>query len=226
MKTTILVVDDQREIALVVESALKKVGYLVHHALSADRALEWLKDNTPDLFLLDIELPGVSGLKLLEIIRETDKTAGVPVIMLTVLSGESHKVKGLKTGADDYLVKPFSTPELLARVEALLRRSRNAGKMTNVIEIGPFRLDLDRMEMRVSGERLTLTAAEIELMSLFMHRKETVLTNQALAAALSKHGKEVTSGSVYTHIKNLRAKLGPHGKLIESVYATGYKLSV
>ncbi len=223
MKGSVLVVDDSKSIAQLVSTILKGEGYRVHHAIDADEAFTFLKRETVDLALLDIDLPGISGVKLLEILKQEPKTASVPVIMLTVKADEGNKVKGLTLGADDYIVKPFSPKELVARVEALLRRVRNAGKVQNALQGGGIVVDLDRRDATVKGKRVALTEVEFQLLAQLLRRKGHVLTNQVIAEALSGGTRDMTSSNVYVHIKNLRDKLGPCGELIETVYGSGYR---
>ena len=144
MKASILIVDDDFTIADLVYSVLEEAGYGVRHADNADAAFSALKSEPVDLLLLDIEMSGISGLKLLELLKQEPRYAALPVIIITVKGEESSKIKGLQGGADDYLVKPFSEKALLARVEALLRRVRRAGQVSNVLEAGHISVDLDR----------------------------------------------------------------------------------
>ncbi|MBI4423907.1 MAG: response regulator transcription factor [Elusimicrobia bacterium] len=223
MNASILLVDDSQTIADLVVPALKKAGYRVRHAGDADRGLAALKREPADLLLLDVDLPGVSGLRLLQILKEEPATAQLPVIMLTVHEEEKVKLQGLKGGADDYVVKPFSVPELLARVEALLRRARDRGEVNRRLESRGVSVDLERREVTAAGKRVQLTPAEYELLCFMLRRKGHVLTYAALSEALSEGGREVTSETLYAHVKNLRAKLGPTADRIETVYGAGYR---
>jgi DNA-binding response OmpR family regulator len=221
MKSKILLVDDSVQIANLVVPFLKKSGYAVEHVTDADDAVSWLKTERTDLLLLDVDLPGISGIKLLEILKKDAKTASIPVIMITVRGEESAKISGLRTGADDYLVKPFSNPELLARVEALLRRVQHSGQVHSVLETGGIRMDMERREVFTDGKRVTMTAGEFDLLALLMSRKGHVLTYQIIGDSLGTPDR--TSNNLSVHIKNIRAKLGGAGKLIETVYSVGYR---
>lgn len=219
----ILLVDDSTAIAQVVVPSLKQAGYSAVHAADANKAFAILKREKIDLLILDINMPGISGLQMLQLLKQDAATARLPVIMLTVHDDEKLKVQGLKGGADDYVTKPFSGPELLARVEALLRRSRDQGDLQRRLEGGPISVDLDRREVKAKGRCVVLTAAEFDLLCHLLRRKGHVLTYRALSDAMSDGGREVTSETLYAHVKNLRAKLGPAAEAIETVYGTGYR---
>ena len=220
---TILIVDDDPGVAELLGPALKEAGYKVRTAASADQAFAVLTGDMVDLLLLDYQLPGISGLKLLEILKQDPRTAGLPVIMQTTRGAEADKVAGLKTGADDYLAKPFSIKELLARVEALLRRARHQGRTGRVMEAAGIRVDLDSREVTAKGKMAELTGIEFDLLVRLIQRPGQVLTYQILSEALSEGSRIMTSENLYSHVKNLRRKLGPGGERIETVYGVGYK---
>lgn len=222
MKTSVLIVDDNADISRLVQTSLCDAGYEALRVKSADEAVALLKRRTPALLLLDIEMPGISGLKLLEMLRQQPETAGIPVIMLTVLGDESQRIRGLKAGADDYLVKPFSVKELLARVEALLRRSHRARTPDMVLEVKDMRLDLERRLLTLRGEPVALTPIEFDLLALLMRRQGYVLTYESMSESLSR-AEVMTSGTFYAHVKNLRSKLGRRGAWIETVHGIGYR---
>ena len=221
MQFKILMVDDSVEIANLVVGFLKSAGYAVKHVIRAEEGLDWLKMEHVDLLLLDVELPGMSGFKFLEVLKKDPKTASIPVIMITVRNEETSKVSGLRGGADDYLVKPFSRPELLARVEALLRRVHNAGHLNNALVGGDVSLDMRNKTASSEGKRVVLTPVEFDLLALLMSGKGQVFTYQAIAEKLGN--PNWTSNNLSVHVKNIRAKLGASGKKIESVYGTGYR---
>lgn len=222
MKTSVLIVDDDADISRHVQSALSDAGYEARRVKSADEAAAFLRRRAPDLLLLDIQLPGISGLKLLEMLRQQPETAGLPVIMLTVLGDESQRIRGLKAGADDYLVKPFSVKELLARVEALLRRSRVAAAPSSVVEAEGLSLDADRRLCAIRGKPVALTPIEFDLLGLFLRRQGYVLTYETLSESLCR-ADVMTSETLYAHVKNLRRKLGRRGAWIETVHGIGYR---
>jgi DNA-binding response OmpR family regulator len=221
-----LFVDDDLSIGRAVKKDLLAHGWDVTHVDGVDKAMAHLKVSLPEVILLDIDLPGISGLKFLEILKESPETAAIPVIMLTALGGTTAKIKGLETGADDYVVKPFSTDELAARMAALLRRTKNQGRVETVIQAGGVRMDLDRrLVFLLGGEKADLTSGEFKILSFLVQRKGYVLTNESLVEALARENELATLGSVYTHIKNIRKKLKSQGRLIESVHGVGYRFS-
>jgi len=222
----VLVVDDEAAIARVVRSTLEDAGYKARHVRDADSAFAAMREKPFDLVILDIEMPGISGLSLLELMKREPGLAQIPVIMLTVRSEEAYKVRGLRSGADDYLTKPFSAKELLARVEAVLRRTRGStAQGIQLLRAGGLTLDLGRRQAQARGRKVDLTAAELDLLAALLRRKGQVLGYQVLGEAISGGTRDVGSDTVYAHIKNLRAKLGPEGRLIETVYGVGYRLN-
>ncbi|HVE14654.1 MAG TPA: response regulator transcription factor [Elusimicrobiota bacterium] len=225
MKTSILLVDDEPQIARLVAEALRAQGMAFRHVESADEAYAALQESLPDVLLLDVSLRGISGLKLLEMLKKEPRTAQLPVILLTSMNGEAQKVQGLKLGADDYVLKPFSPRELAARIEALMRRVKNSGRIDAIAEVGDLRVDFERREASARGRRVDLTPAEFELLSALLRARGRTLTYDVLRDALPKGSPLATSGSVYAHVKNLRKKLGSCSDMIETVHGAGYKLA-
>lgn len=222
---SVLLVDDDRGILESLEPTLAHAGYSVRCARTADQAFAHMNGGVVDLVILDVELPGLSGIELLKIVRRHPKFSRVPVLMLTMHGRDSEKVTGLRTGADDYLVKPFSLKELMARVEALLRRSRHDGRPQSVLEAGGIRIDMDSREITSHDDPVELTPMEFALLTRFIERKGLVFTYQALSETLSEGARIMTSDNVHAHVKNLRRKLGKSGELIENVHGIGYKFT-
>ena len=225
MKGQILVVEDDASIGELVLTVLSQAGFRCRHVRSADAAAALLLREKVDLLLLDIGLPGISGIKLLQAVREEPGTAGLPVILISSRNRPVDKVAGLRAGADDYLGKPFTIAELLARAEAVLRRVDRPVEGLGPLEGGGVRLDLDRQEASVSGERVALRPLEFKLLSVLMRRKGFVFSYAALSEALSEGGKVMTSENLYAQTKNLRRALGRSGRLIETVHGVGYKFA-
>jgi DNA-binding response OmpR family regulator len=223
MSASILLVDDSQSIADLIIPVIKAAGYRILHVTSADAAMAAMRQDSFDAMLLDISLPGISGLKLLDIIKEDPKTAHLPVIMISVESKEATKLKALGSGADDYLVKPFSTKELLARLGALLRRVNNAGRLSNVLSGGNITIDVDKREVIADNQRVLLSSTEFDLLMMFLQRQGHVINYSTISEILSRGSKETTSANIYQHIKNLRSKLGESGQLIETVHGVGYR---
>ncbi|MBI3549507.1 MAG: response regulator transcription factor [Elusimicrobia bacterium] len=220
---TILLVEDDKTIARVVEPALTQAGYSVRWAQTADQAFGFMTGGVIDAVLLDRDLPGISGIELIKIVRNTPSVARVPIIMMTVHGKEADKVSGLMTGADDYMVKPFSVKELLARVAAQLRRSRFDGVPQDLIEAGGVRIDLRTRQVSAGAASLELTPMEFDLLTRLAERRGVVLTYQAISETLSEGSKILNSENIHNHVKNLRRKLGAHADVLETVHGIGYR---
>lgn len=202
---------------------LQREGYRVDEAGSAEEALMALKeDPLPDLLLSDINLPGLSGLKLCEILRGEPRTASLRIILLTVLGKGPEKVRGLKTGADDYITKPYEPAELLARVEAVLRRTQAASESA-VLTSGTLRVDTESRTAFVKGRPVEIPHMDFELLVLFLKNKGKLLTRQRLSRVLWNDEVVVTENALTAHIKTLRRLLGPEGRRIETIVSDGYR---
>lgn len=225
MKSSILVIEDDEETAGFLRVLLLKHGYKAAIKGGAEEGLGVIRQQLPDLVISDLHLPGLSGIKLCEILRSDPRTASLPIILLTISGSEADKIRGLKIGADDYVTKPFSANELMARVEALLRRVQNAGVPAQCLRIKDLIVDMERREVTLKGKPLTLRHKEYELLVLFLEKQGRVLTKEFLTNALWKDEVIVTSNTLNTHIKNLRQKMGPYQSLIETIIGEGYKLN-
>lgn len=227
MKPVILIVDDDVVLADLLKSSLAAAEFGVKWVKDANSAFAMLqKKEKIDLILLDYNLPGINGLGLLELVKKEPAMAHIPVIMLTVRGESAMKVRGLETGADDYVVKPVVIAELLSRIRAIFRRTRapHSPEAANVLEARGIRIDPDQHEVKVDGKRVSLSPIEFKLLSAFLKRPGMLLTLSALCDLLSEKGREVTSGSLYVYMNSLRKKLGSKGELIESIRGMGYKL--
>jgi two-component system phosphate regulon response regulator PhoB/two-component system alkaline phosphatase synthesis response regulator PhoP len=221
---TIAVVDDEDDILELLKVNLKKAGYKVKTFSEADPFLEYLKSNMPDLVVLDLMLPDADGFEICKYIRKSEKLAAVPVIMLTARGDEMDRVLGLELGADDYITKPFSPRELVARVKAVLRREDKSVK-TKKIKIGEdLEIDLQKYETYVSGEKVELTSTEFRILKLLSERKGWVYARGQILDYLGVQEKGVLDRTVDVHIKNLREKLGKSGRYIKNIRGIGYKL--
>lgn len=224
MSASLLLVEDDASLAGITRRFLLQAGYKVTLAVSGEEALALIQKHAPDLVISDVQLPGISGLRLCELLKENKTTASLPIILITVLGKTQEKVKGLRTGADDYLTKPFDAQELLARVEAVLRRSRDGGQMETVIKIGDIQVDASRREVSVKGRPVELRRKEYELLLLFVRKPGRLWTRDALVSSLWGDDVVVTPNALEVHIKNLRARLGSSGDLIETLVGEGYRL--
>jgi DNA-binding response OmpR family regulator len=217
----ILIVDDEQTLLDQLRKGLEEQRYMVETALDGEQALDKLFETPVDLVILDIMLPGVDGLEVLRALRrEGDAT---PVLMLTAKGDIDDKIKGLDLGADDYLAKPFSFDELLARVRALLRRS--GGQAGSVLRAGELRLDTVSREVSRAGEPLNLTAREFSILEFFLYNKNRAVSRFSLAEHVWGDAFDPFSMSNFmdVHIKNLRKKIGDgDGAVIRTIRGVGY----
>lgn len=225
VKKTIFVVDDEEDIAELVSHSLIKEGFDVKVFNDGESLLSALDKSYPDLIVLDILLPGVNGLDICRYLKSNYRFSNIPIIILSVKDSEVDKVVGLELGADDYLTKPFSPRELIARVKAVLRRVGARGDKTGLLKVGPLIVDLEKMEAYLEGERLDLTPVEFRLLSIFLQNPGRVFSREDL---LEKFwgGKFVVDRTIDVHVSGLRRKLKSFGNLIKSVRGVGYKFEV
>ncbi len=226
-KTTprILVVEDERDIAALVAYHLTKEGYRVRTAGSGTEAMEGLSNERPDLIILDLMLPGLSGYEVLTELRRHGETAEVPVVVLTARRDEQDRVKGLELGADDYITKPFSPRELVLRVAAVLRRAQSpavagAGK---VLRAGPVMVDLNAFRAKVNDKEIDLTPTEFRLLVTLLERRGRVQSRQQLLEAAWDIQARIETRTVDMHVQRLRTKLVEAGDWIETVRGFGYR---
>lgn len=225
MKEKILIVEDDKDILKMVEYNLKKEGYRTAYARDGEDAVEMAHSERPDLVLLDLMLPGIDGLEVCKQLKKESKTAGIPVIMVTAKSQESDKVVGLELGADDYVTKPFSVRELLARVKAVLRRAQDKAKLPEVLNIGNLSMDFSKIEVRVKDKVVALTAKEFELLKTLIKAKGRMLSRDYLLDTIwgYDHAIEIQTRTVDVHIRSLRKKLKSESKYIVTVKNYGYR---
>ena len=225
MNKRILVVDDEKWVRELVGRYLEAAGFDVAMAADGRKALTQFDSQRPDLVILDWMLPGLDGLEVATRIR---KESSVPIIMLTARTKEGDRIKGLEFGADDYVVKPFSTRELEARVRAVLRRSQgNSGKAT-LLESREIRVEIDQHEVRVGGRLANLSAMEFDLLVFLMENPGRVFTRLELLEALRGTTYESFERSIDSHIKRLRQKIEPDPKnprYVLTVFGVGYKFA-
>lgn len=221
---TILIIEDERDLADLVAFNLEKEGYRTLTALDGANGLELARSHPPDLILLDLMLPGMMGMEVCKILKKSEKTAHIPVIMLTARGEEIDRVVGFEVGADDYVVKPFSTRELLLRVKAVLRRSLPDKPEGKVINVGPVTIDTERHMVAVEGDDVTLTTTEFKLLLNLAERLGRVQSRDLLLKNVWGYNYVGDTRTVDTHITRLRTKLGPAGELIKTVRGFGYKM--
>lgn len=217
-------VEDEGNIRDLIVYALKNSDFDVQGFSSGEELFEAMREKTPSLVLLDIMLPGADGLQILSRIRENPTTEAIPVIMLTAKSSELDKIVGLDKGADDYIVKPFSVLELVARVKAVLRRTRSTEKDDGIITIDGVVIDNKKRTVLVNGEPISLTYKEFELLYYLFRNKNIVLNRETIMAQVWGYDFEGESRTVDVHIASLRHKLKDKAPLIETVRNIGYKV--
>ena len=217
----IYILEDDRNIREIEEIALKNADYEVVSFETAAEFGKRLRERVPDLLLLDLMLPDADGLRLVTQLRQNVMTMSLPVIMVTAKTTEIDKVRGLDSGADDYLTKPFSVMELISRVKALLRRSMK-GLKERVITIGEISLDVERRKVTVAGERCELTYKEYELLKLLMNNAGIVTPREEVLSKVWETDFEGESRTIDMHIKTLRQKLGSSANRIKTVRNVGY----
>jgi two-component system phosphate regulon response regulator PhoB len=220
----ILVVDDEPDITALVAYHLARAGYRVSTATTGPDALRAAREERPDIVVLDLMLPGVSGYEVLRELRQRPETREVGVILLTSRREETDRIKGFSLGADDYLTKPFSPQELALRVAALLRRLQAPAVAagSSLIE-GPLIIDRASHRVTLDGEELQLTATEFKLLSMLVERRGRVQTRPQLLEAVWDAQPDIQTRTVDMHVQRLRAKLGELGDLIETVRGFGYR---
>lgn len=225
MKGTILVIEDESAIREMLGYALMKEGYEFLEAADVDQARPLIADTPPDLILLDWMLPGMSGVDYARRLRSDPETAGTPIIMLTARGEESDKVRGLDTGADDYVTKPFSTRELLARIRALLRRAvREDGGM---ISVEGLTLDPETFRVTADKQAVDISPTEFRLLHFFITHPERVYSRTQLLDQVWGQNVFVEERTVDVHIRRLRRTLNPYGydRFIQTVRSVGYRFS-
>jgi len=219
----VMVIEDEKEIRDLVRYNLERAGYRVSTASDGEAGLRDLFASRPDALVLDLMLPGRNGLEILREVREEPLTRDLPVIVLTARGAEMDKLLGFDHGADDYLTKPFSPRELVARVKALLRRSKPE-QGAAVVEVGALRVDPAAHEARYRGRRLDLTPREFDLIAFFARHPGRVLSREELLRKVWGYDYLGETRTVDVHVRRLRRKLGDQESVIETVTGAGYKL--
>ena len=223
---TILVVEDVEAIRNMLQYSIVQEGFLCREAKNVDEAREIISVDNPNLILLDWMLPGMSGIDYARRLRSNDETKDIPIIMLTAKGQEDEKVRGLETGADDYITKPFSTKELVARIKALLRRH---GKMSsNIIEVAGLTLNPETYRISINQKDIEVSPTEFKLLHFFISHPERVYSRSSLLDHVWGQNKYVEERTVDVHIRRLRKTLAPFDfdKHIQTVRSIGYRFSI
>ncbi len=224
----ILVVDDESDLVELVSYNLKKEGFAVDSASDGEAALSKIRKGKYDIVILDLMLPGIQGIELCRIIRNDPKTVNLPIIMLTAKGEEVDRIIGLEMGADDYMSKPFSPRELVARVKAVLRRSMERPAAEKILKIGELEIDRERYTVMVKGKPVKLSATEYRLLLFLAERRGRVFSRDQLLDAVWRDEAFVEPRTVDVHIRRLRANIEKdpaHPRYIKTMRGIGYLFS-
>lgn len=225
----ILIVDDEKDLVDLLSYNLEKEGYAVLRAYDGEEALKTIRSRKPDLILLDLMLPGIQGMEICKIVRKTPETAGLPIIMLTAKGEEVDRIVGLEMGADDYVTKPFSVRELLARVRAVLRRYEAApAEDRKTIRYGDLFIDHDAHEVTLAGRKVALSPTEFRLLWFLARTPGRVFTREILLDRVWGDDTFVEPRTVDVHIRRLRAQIEPDlstPRFVLTVRGVGYKFA-
>jgi two-component system phosphate regulon response regulator PhoB len=221
----IYIVEDEPDIRDTLKYNFSNEGFKVFTSPDGEEALSNIKKVLPDVLILDLMLPGVSGLDVCKSIRADDDIKDMSIIMLTAKGEEIDRVIGFELGADDYVTKPFSVRELILRVKVLLKKQRESLVQNKLVTFGPIRIDLDAHELKINDKEIVLTALEFKLLQHLVKRKGRVQTREQLLGDVWGYSAEVTTRTVDTHIKRLREKLGNTSDYIQTIRGVGYRFS-
>jgi len=224
MNQLIAVIDDESDIVELVTIHLNKAMFKTKGFSDAESFYSFIEKQIPDLIILDLMLPDSDGLEICKYLRKEDKFSSIPIIMLTAKGEETDKILGLEFGADDYVTKPFSPRELVARVKAILRRRLKVEESGKLDVGGILIIDTEKYEVFVEGKRVELTSTEFRILKLFLSKKSKVFSRYDILDHLWGDEKIVLDRTIDVHIKHLRDKLGKAGRFIKNIRGVGYKL--
>ena len=226
MNATVLIVDDDSDLLDLLSMNLITEGYVIRTASSGAEALTSISANKPDILLLDIMLDDISGIKLAGKLKNSDDTAGMPIIMITAKDSETDIVIGYGVGADDYVTKPFSTKVLVAHMEAVLKRAYpDRGTLSNIISAGPLKIICDSQRVLLSGTDITLTGGEYNILTALVRASGKVLSRDELKVALGRSDGLQKDRIIDVHIASLRKKLAAAKNIIKTVHGSGYRIN-
>lgn len=222
----ILVVDDEPDILSILVYQLSREGFRVSTAVNGQSAITAAVTDPPDLLVLDLMLPVVDGYEVLKTLRRHERTASIPILLLTARREEEDRLRGFEYGADDYVTKPFSARELALRVKALLRRSHaEPVSQSHTLRVGDVEIDRDSHRAYTEGKEMELTPLEYRLLEVFLERRGRVQTRRQLLQAAWNTEARIETRTVDMHVARLRAKLGNAGNLLETVRGVGYRFT-
>jgi DNA-binding response OmpR family regulator len=225
MKEKVLIVEDDKDIVKILEYNLNKDGFRALTCRNGEDAIDLVKKEKPEIVILDLMLPGMDGLEVCKVLKKDEKTTSIPIVMLTAKTQESDKIVGLELGADDYITKPFSPRELIARIKAVLRRVKEKDKLPEVLNIGDLSIDFSKIQVRLKGKLIELTAKEFELLKTLIKAKGRVLSRDYLLDTIWGFDKamEIQTRTVDVHVRTLRKKLKHLAQHIITVKNYGYR---
>jgi two-component system alkaline phosphatase synthesis response regulator PhoP len=226
-KETIFVIEDEKNIAELVKFNLEQEGFVVRTALRGDTGLEEVRKSPPDLILLDLMLPGIDGLDICKILKQNEKTSAIPIIMLTAKSEDTDQIVGLELGADDYVTKPFSPRQLVARVKAVLRRGHDKKTREKIYRTGDLEFDTAKYVVTLKGKPMELSSKEFELLKALLEADGRVLSRDYLLENVWGYDRsvEIETRTIDMHIGQLRKKLKQEGERIVTVKNVGYRFN-
>lgn len=222
----ILVVDDEPDVTDLLAYTLKSKGFTVEAINNPNASVGFARTFLPDLVILDVMMPELNGIQICRMLRTDPALKSVPVIFLTAKAEEGDRIQGLESGADDYVSKPFSTKELVLRVQSILRRTGEGGQAeVKLLQVGSITLDVARHEVTLHGRPIDLTATEFKLLRLLMERRGRVQTREHLLINVWNYETEIETRTVDTHVRRLREKLGDQADWIETIRGVGYRMA-
>lgn len=221
MRAKILLVEDDSNLVELVRYNLDKEGFEVISTHDGEEALVMAEEERPDLVVLDWMIANLSGIEVCRRLRREPETAGLPIIMLTARAEEGDRVRGLETGADDYVTKPFSPKEIVLRVQALLRRTQ-APALAEILEFDDLRINKKTFDVRMDGRRIDLTTTEFKLLCLLVEHRGHVQSRESMLFDVWGYNNTIDTRTVDTHIRRLREKLGTHASRLQTIRGEGY----
>ncbi len=224
MAKKILIVEDEEDIVELLTYNLSKNGFQVSSVSQGEEAVRSVRQNKPDLILLDLMLPGLDGMDVCRLLKRESSTRHIPIVMVTAKGDEADIVSGLELGADDYVTKPFSPKVLLSRIKAILRRDGQSKEAASFVGLHGIEMDLDQRRVRCDGKEINLTYSEFQALHLLLSHPGRVFTRNQMIEEVHGHNHIVVDRTVDVLLVNLRKKLGSKGELIETVRGVGYRL--
>ncbi|MEI8293583.1 MAG: response regulator [bacterium] len=225
MEDTVLLVEDETDVVDLLRYHFKKAGFRVEITNSGDAGLAAVRSIRPDAVVLDLMLPGMTGLEVCRALKGDNETASIPVLMLTARSEVKDRVKGLELGADDYVTKPFSPKEVVLRVQGLLRRLRTAAEEVNLLDVEGILIDKVALKASADNQRLDLTTIEFKLLLALVNNRGRVLSRESLLSDVWGYSSTADTRTVDTHLRRLREKLGDHAAKVETIRGQGYRFN-